>query len=766
MFHFRNFFPPFPDELLTSWISRLADANMYTNSELYKEIFGHFYHIVEFYNNFSDLYNCFPEKFKGSNTMAGLFNRLNVFNAYSAVMRSMIQTKYIYSLGSNEQFLKITDCFSGYYKICPECLAEESNKKWLFETRYLHRAHQIAGVTVCHKHGCALKAIKMIRLKYAGKSFDEIFDPANLVDIDKSLSGKEAMEYAVAANKLLNAFCDINVDSVLDLIDKKIKESGYAGGINDSEFCEILSSSPYQLYIRKNSLHNIVKQSKYFSPKRFQMIVAAILLVYKGDFDLFLSDLRGRAKSESLVGTIHNGFEIISESGVVKSYRCKDCGNEFLQTEWGIDHGFGCPYCIGKDVESFTRNLLEQNIDLNYKLISKPEDMYTPVKIIHKDYGNEIIIKPYDFIFKDRKCFCNRTLSKAEAIRRLERIPGFKLEKYTRSVDKATIRHVGGCGHSFEVVFCKFISKPKCRVCEIYQNTDANYKQRVQQLVGDEYELLSEYTGADDIVKFRHKPCGRIIEMPAGMFTRGCRCRHCNRNVEVSDLKQLADRLTSGHYTVLGNYSECRAFIVVRDNRTGKEFKVDNRMLMQEFVRVTPSNIIKLTPEEEAERIRLLKAGKEKYLAADPLDKFNEFLRTMYKIDDCIFTDDLYYLEGDRVLEILKGTRESYPNVKSYADYKIRYFLHRMCKYGYLRNIYRGIFVFSENKKEYTPDEILHEKYICRNGQTIGKILKASESGYPQDRYLSTKIKVSNLWYQCSIGPYRIFIRGITPEEL
>ena len=33
MFHFRNFFPPSSDELLTSWIARLADANMYTNSE-------------------------------------------------------------------------------------------------------------------------------------------------------------------------------------------------------------------------------------------------------------------------------------------------------------------------------------------------------------------------------------------------------------------------------------------------------------------------------------------------------------------------------------------------------------------------------------------------------------------------------------------------------------------------------------------------------------------------------------------------------------
>ena len=89
-----------------------------------------------------------------------------------------------------------------------------------------------------------------------------------------------------------------------------------------------------------------------------------------------------------------------------------------------------------------------------------------------------------------------------------------------------------------------------------------------------------------------------------------------------------------------------------------------------------------------------------------------------------------------------------------------------MCKYGYLRNIYRGIFVFSENKKEYTPDEILHEKYICRNGQTIGKILKASESGYPQDRYLSTKISIKTTWREYSVAGVKVFGKGITLEQL
>lgn len=107
-----------------------------------------------------------------------------------------------------------------------------------------------------------------------------------------------------------------------------------------------------------------MKPGKHFSSKRLKTVIAAVLFVYKGDFDSFLSDLKGYSKPESLVGTIHNGFEIISESGVVKSYRCKDCGNEFLQTEWGIDHGFGCPYCIGKDVKKFTDKILEVSMGM------------------------------------------------------------------------------------------------------------------------------------------------------------------------------------------------------------------------------------------------------------------------------------------------------------------------------------------------------------------------------------------------------------------
>ena len=92
--------------------------------------------------------------------------------------------------------------------------------------------------------------------------------------------------------------------------------------------------------------------------------------------------------------------------------------------------------------------------------------------------------------------------------------------------------------------------------------------------------------------------------------------------------------------------------------------------------------------------------------------------------------------------------------------------IRQLVRQGRIRKIHIGLYVFSENVNDYTTEEILYNKYVCRNGKTIGKLVKASEKGFKEDRYLSTKISLKTAWQKYSFAGVKVFGKGITPEQL
>ena len=58
------------------------------------------------------------------------------------------------------------------------------------------------------------------------------------------------------------------------------------------------------------------------------------------------------------------------------------------------------------------------------------------------------------------------------------------------------------------------------------------------------------------------------------------------------------------------------------------------------------------------------------------------------------------------------------------------------------------------------------EDDVLPNGKTIGKLVKASEKGFKEDRYLSTKISLKTAWQKYSFAGVKVFGKGITPEQL
>lgn len=76
------------------------------------------------------------------------------------------------------------------------------------------------------------------------------------------------------------------------------------------------------------------------------------------------------------------------------------------------------------------------------------------------------------------------------------------------------------------------------------RKTQEEFEKDVYNLVGDDYQVLSEYKNNKEKVTFLHKTCGRTFEMaPYNFLYSGQRCSKCNSNfgkITLDDVKEVA----------------------------------------------------------------------------------------------------------------------------------------------------------------------------------------------------------------------------------
>ena len=81
------------------------------------------------------------------------------------------------------------------------------------------------------------------------------------------------------------------------------------------------------------------------------------------------------------------------------------------------------------------------------------------------------------------------------------------------------------------------------------------FKREVFNLVGEEYEVISEYINSQSKILIRHNKCGREY-VRANEFLQGKRCSKCSGRMKL-DTKTFKERifnLVGDEYEVLGKY--------------------------------------------------------------------------------------------------------------------------------------------------------------------------------------------------------------------
>jgi hypothetical protein len=158
--------------------------------------------------------------------------------------------------------------------------------------------------------------------------------------------------------------------------------------------------------------------------------------------------------------------------------------------------------------------------------------------------------------------------------------------EYINTSEKILMRHTA-CNHEYSVSPNKFLSGRRCPECskkkgsQKQSKTHEQFSQEVYDLVGDEYEVLSEYIKSKEKVKFRHKACGTIFKMQPSNFLFGQRCNSCSHKASAEKQRHTTElyinevfKLVGDKYKVLGEYLNNHTHILMKHNDCGFEYLV------------------------------------------------------------------------------------------------------------------------------------------------------------------------------------------------
>lgn len=473
---------PYPDELLYSWLHRLASLN-----GLY------FYNFMLAYVMNSqtsaktvfpfDIRNGFDIFYKNAQLdvdEASLYLQMSTLSYECLAMEVGAQSKVVSNVFYPFDLINTpANTFIDKANVCPDCLKEDI---LLYGEPYLHRAHQLSGVCKCHKHGTILR-------RYSGAPNKACF--YNLDDYVEITSASE-IDYSNFAYDLLNA----NIRTNFEIIKGVLKDKGIAvtSSLNTGDLL--------------GHLYNLCN----------------------GDVNV-LSELLA-IKEEPF-----NSSEYILQNqiSILNTY-CRNADKTtFVSTSYGFNVGWrNFRDFIGLSEQERMKKMIQLAGNSEYELASQFESMNKVVSIEHI-CGRTSKIKPREFLYEGKRCPCENIIFEDEAARRIESLGPYKLIEFTKAEMPVKIQSLV-CGHTFTTRYRKFIKSPNCRVCyagpPVVTTEDA--RERINKVSNGEYELVGEYTNSRTEVEILHKRCGKVFKCRLNKFVdKKKRCPYCDKGNET-----------------------------------------------------------------------------------------------------------------------------------------------------------------------------------------------------------------------------------------
>lgn len=359
------------------------------------------------------------------------------------------------------------------FYMCEDCMKKEIEELGM---PIIHVSHQLPFVKVCYKHKKPLKAYTCD----ISQSFYPNFKDAE----EKPLTIKPYdISYAKFMYKLHKSCMDINSADLYSGIDRKMLQYPSTHFLDNEDCVEL--KCLYDQYIAAGKGF----KNSYSNPEDFYKL---LFYIHKRPFEL--------TRYENLVPEIDtNKFERIGRTKhTLIELRCKECGKTFITTPRLIKYGHTCPYCTEIKEQYYTKivkNVLKEKVNSSFSLKSI-------------DFENNVVIVNDKELNKQRKFNLRNVLTNSI---NFKYNPSFKMNEY--KWDKYSSK--GTYGDYYKGRY-------------LIEHTSKEYFiSTMYSLVGDEYELVGEYSNLFKPVKIKHNPCGAILYIIPHEFINGKRCDSC-----------------------------------------------------------------------------------------------------------------------------------------------------------------------------------------------------------------------------------------------
>lgn len=260
------------------------------------------------------------------------------------------------------------------------------------------------------------------------------------------------------------------------------------------------------------------------------------------------------------------------------------CGNVYGVIPNNFLHGTRCPYCNiegqRKTDEQFKKGVFDL-VGNEYTFLDPYVNNHTKLRVKHNTCGTVYKVTPNDFLGNKRcpKCFGTPKKTNAQFKQEVYDLVGNEytiLDPYINNRTKIKVKH-NKCGYVYSVVPTSFLSGHYCPYCAgVIKKTDAQFRQGVKDLVGEEYSFLGSYVDAKTKLKVKHNKCGNIYEVTPNNFLRGRRCPYCSGYMKKTDaqFKQEVEDLVGDEYIFLDTYVNADTKIRVKHNKCEHIYEV------------------------------------------------------------------------------------------------------------------------------------------------------------------------------------------------
>lgn len=283
---------------------------------------------------------------------------------------------------------------------------------------------------------------------------------------------------------------------------------------------------------------------------------------------------------------------------------CK-CGNEF-ETSYHIftrkiNPTQQCKQCgLKNGIKKRTLPLkkfqeeISKKFNNEFEIVGEFKNRSTHTKFKHKICGYEWLTTPTNFL-RDSGCpKCNKkrrnitTESFKKEVCELTNGEYKLVGKYTKAINKTLFKH-NICNRIYETTPHEFLSGSRCPMCwnesklGKFQKDSQAFKKEVYEKYGDEYIVISDYTGARIKLKIEHKICNNTYFVTPDNILRGKKCPYCSNKTpyDTESFKVKITKIYPDEYTILGEYKTMHSKILVKHNKCGYEWEIEANSLLR-----------------------------------------------------------------------------------------------------------------------------------------------------------------------------------------